>query len=89
MTQSIKKFKINGLPKDTDFAALPFGRQIECRLIIENFKYAAKSAHISQKRQSAAKAIRDFLKLTGAKEYYCFYHDSKNYKDDTFCIWYK
>lgn len=89
MKKIIRKFKIAGMPKDTDFAVMAFGRQIEHFKTIEAFKEANKHEYVSKKRVSAAKAIREFLKMTKAKEFYCAYHDGENYSDDSFPIWYK
>lgn len=85
----ITKFKIVGLPKDTEFAKMPWGRQIEWLRKIQEFKDSAKSVHLSQKRQSYTKAIREFVKLNEVKEYYCSFHAGRDYYDDTFQIWYR
>ncbi len=89
MSVKIRKFKIKGLPSDKEFSTMPFGRQIEHFRAIEAFKAACRSTHLSQKRQSYSKAIRDALKLHNATEYYCeFYNDSMT-KDDVFEFWYQ
>lgn len=82
----IIKMKINGIPKD--YAQLPFGRQIEYRRVIEQFK-SEKSVYLSQKRQSWQKAIKDAIWLYGVKEYYTTFHCDSNCKDDTFQFWYR
>jgi hypothetical protein len=83
----IVKFKINGLPKD--YAALPFGRRIEHARTIEAFKASAQSIHLSQKRQSYTKAIREAIRLYGVTEYFCQFHCNANVKDDSFQFWFK
>lgn len=90
--KKLHKFKIKGMPKDTDFNGMIFGRQIEWFKKIEQFKNESKSSHISQKRQSYSTAIRDFIKLNNVTEYYCcFFPKTKNAQgwDDSFQIWYK
>lgn len=89
ITKPIRKFKIAGMPKDSEFNVMIFGRQIEHFKTIEAFKAANKSQWISKKRISAAKSIKEFLKMMRAKEFYCSYYDSSTYSDDSFEIWYK
>lgn len=83
-----RKFKIKGFPKVAEFNAMPFGRQIEWHKKIQEFKAKAKDTHISQKRITNAKAIREFIDLYNVDEYYCEFHDSPDYRDDTFQVWY-
>ena len=85
----IRKFKIIGLPTDKAFVALPFGRQCEHLKKIEEFKFFCKSVHLSQKRQSYAKAIKEAVALYNATEYYCEFHCDENVKDDSFQFWYR
>ena len=89
MNEPIKKFKIQGLPTDTEFARLPFGRQIEHARKIEGFKNSAKKDWISIKGdKNANKEIKKFLKAVGSCQYYCKYNDSDNCRDDSFEIYY-
>lgn len=88
MADKIVKFKIAGMPKDSDYAKLPFGRQIEHRHAIESFKARAKKIHLSQKRQTYAKSIREALTLENATEYFCTFYCSSDCKDDTFEFWF-
>lgn len=86
------KFIDSKIPSDKIFDTLPFVRQCEFGKEIASFKDSAKSSHISQKRQSAQKAISDFVKLNDAKQFYTVFHDkakSPDYWEDTFEIWYK
>lgn len=86
MAEPIKKLKINGIPKD--YAKLPFGRQLEFRNTIAEFQKTAKSVHLSQKRQTYQKAIKEAIDLYNVDQYYCcFYCDSQR-KDDSFEFWY-
>ena len=85
----IVKFKIKGLPKDSDYIKLSFGRQIEYRRKIQEFQDAAKSTHLSQKRQTYSKAIKEFLALNDVTEYYTTFHASKDCFDDSFEVWYR
>ncbi len=86
MSVPCKKFKIAGVPKD--FTNYSFGRQIEYLRKVEVFKAAANSVHLSQKRQVAARAINEAIKLYNVKEYYCSFHNSPDCKDDSFEFWY-
>jgi hypothetical protein len=85
----IRKFKIKGLPSDKELAGMAFGRSLETLKAIEKFKTEAKSTHLSQKRQSYAKAIKDAIALYDVKEYFCQFECSPQCKDDTFQFWYK
>jgi len=88
MTEPIRKFKINGMPKDSDYAKLPFGRQIEFRHILSEFKINSKSMHLSQKRQSYTKAIKEAIKLYDVDQFYCLFQCNSQVKDDTFEFFY-
>ena len=86
----IVKFKIPSLGiTDTQLAGLPFGRQIEYRKKIEAWKFDAIMGYVSQKRTSYTKAIREFVKLYNVKEYYCSFHASDDYFDDSFEFYWK
>lgn len=85
----IRKFKIKGLPKDKEFAGMPFGRQIEHYKAIKAFKDECKSVHLSQKRKSYTKAIKEAIDLYNVTEYYCEFYCSPDYKDDSFEFWYR
>lgn len=89
MSDKIRKFKINGQVSDKAFAAMPFGRQLDTLRAIQTFKAATKSVHLSQKRQTYAKAIKEAIALYGATEYYCDFHCSNDCKDDTFEFWFR
>lgn len=79
--------KLNGLPKN--YQSLPFGRQIEYRRIIAEFKESAKSTHISIKRRTPAAALKEFKDLYNPSEFYAVFHDSPTCRDDAFEVWYK
>lgn len=87
--QKIKKFKIKNQPTDKEFAAMPFGRQIDTLKAIETFKANSKSIHISQKRQTYTKAIKEAIALYNVTEYYCDFYCSNDCFDDTFQFWYR
>ena len=89
MTQKITKFKLPSLKlTETQFKGMPFGRQIEYIRKIEEWKKSAKSTHLSQKRTSYLKAIRDFCRLNDVAEYFCEFHNEPTYWDDSFEFWY-
>jgi len=86
--QQIIKFKIKGLPEDKEYVALPFGRRIEFRHIIADFKAKAKMIHLSQKRQTYNKAIREAIDLYDVDQYFCQFSCNDNVKDDSFEFFY-
>lgn len=83
------KFKINGVIKDKDYNNLSFGRQLEYRRKIDEFKATAKRTHISQKRISHAKAWKEFIEQYQPTEYYTSYYDEQFCRDDSFEVFYK
>lgn len=82
------RFKIDGMPKDSAFNSMPFGRQMEYRGLISAFKARAKSVHISQKRKSTAAALADFKKLYQPHEYFLMDTSGPGYRDDSIQVWY-
>jgi len=88
----IIKFNINKIGiTDKKFNELPFGRQIEYFVLIEKFKSspATKKVWISQKHRTNKQAFEEFKKLYLPKEFYYSTFDDKNYKDDSFEIFYR
>lgn len=85
----IKKFKINGIPKDSDYNRLPFGRKIEYSARIVAFKESAKRTHISIKRVSFSKAFKEFKSLYKPTEYYMAFYNGPQYADHSVEIFYK
>jgi len=96
VAEPIRKFKIKGMPKDGDYKNMVFGRRMEFNHVLarlgverfEAFKAGAKSIHLSQKRQSYAKAIREAIDLYNVDQYYCSFYCDENVKDDSFEFWY-
>jgi hypothetical protein len=89
MNEPIVKFRINGVISEKEYNGLPFGRRIDAMRQIIAFQEAVKSTWLSQKRQTYQKAIKEFLKLNDATEFYCKFHCSADCKDDTFQIWFR
>ena len=80
--------KIDGLPTESAYNALPFGRQIEHRRTIEAFKAKAKSIHFSAKHKTTAAAFKEFKKLYRPTQWFLINRDSQTYHDDSFEVWY-
>lgn len=88
-TGEVVRFKIDTMPDCKVYNALPFGRQIEFNEALKTFKENASIVHLSQKRQTYTKAIRDAIRLYDVEQYYCrFYADKKRFFDDTFEFYY-
>lgn len=85
----IRKFKINGCPTEKEFNSLSFGQQIDHLRKMREFQESSKHTWVSQKRISSTKAVAEAKKLFDAKEYYCQFHDSPDYRDDSFEFWYR
>lgn len=89
MTQKTTKFKLPSLKlTETQFKAMSFGRQIEYIRKIEEWKKSANSTHLSQKRTTYTKAIREFCRFNDVAEYYCSFHNEPTYRDDSFEFWF-
>ena len=86
--QQIIKFKIKGLPKNKEYVALPFGRRLEFDFAIGTFKAKARKVHLSQKRQTYSKAIREAIDLYNVDQYFCKFSCNDNVKDDSFEFFY-
>jgi hypothetical protein len=84
-----RKLKITGMPSEREYNALPFGRQLEFAQKLKEFKVTAKVTHLSQKRQTYQKAIKEAISLYGVKEYWCEFYNEPHCKDDSFEFWYK
>jgi len=82
-------FKIEGMITAKEYNALPFGRQIEYRRKIQEFQATAKSGWVGMKRKKRKAAVKEFLELHDAKQYYYACSDGPNVRDDSFEIWYK
>ncbi len=84
---------VAGLP--TNYPSLSFGMQIAYRHIVADFISPAnprtKSVHLSQKRQSYKKAIKEFSDLYKPTAFYIppFNADKKNCFDDSFVVYYQ
>jgi len=89
MSEPTRKFKIKALPTEQEFKAMPFGRQIEVIKGFQTFKEGSKSLHLSQKRQSYQKAIREAVRLYNVTEYYCQFYAEPDCYDDSFQFWYR
>ena len=88
MAEPIRKFKIKGMPKDSDYKNMVFGRRMEFNATLAAFKAGAKSIHLSQKRQSYTKSIREEIDLYNVDQYYCSFYCDENVKDHSFEFWY-
>lgn len=82
------RIKIDGIPSEKAFNAMPLGRQSEHWEAIKAFKAGAKTAWLSQKRKASATSFREFVKLHNATQYYAVVNDSNEYRDDSFQVWF-
>lgn len=83
------KIKIDGVPKD--YYEQSFGRQMGHLRAIEDFKSSplTVTCHIVQKRLPSTAAWREFVKLHKPTQYFAKYHDTDNYRDDSYQVWYR
>jgi hypothetical protein len=82
-------FNIYGLGiKDKDYNGLVFGRQIDFRHKIADFKAVAKSTHFGKKRMSFAKGLREFKDLYNVDQFFCIDRTAPDWEDDSVEIWY-
>lgn len=80
--------KIDGMPDERTYNALPFGRQIEFNQSINDFKARAKTIHFSCKRTSTATGFKAFRKLYRPVQWFAVNRDSHMYHDDSFQVWF-
>jgi hypothetical protein len=79
------RFKIHAVKiTPRDFMGMNFGRQIEYHRQFDEFKKTAKSTHLSQKRQTRAKAIKEFVELNQVDQFFA----AVNPQDHSFEFWY-
>ncbi len=84
------RFKIKNFPvTEKQLAGLPFGRQIEHIRNLHVFKENAKRGWLSTKHKSVPVALKEFIDLYGAKEYYFVDKQSDTWHDDSIEIWFK
>ncbi len=83
------KFKLPSLGiTDKTFNGMSFGRQIYYWKRINEFKASAKTVWVSQKRKTTAKTFKEFIDLYQPSAYFAQFHNAKDYRDDTFEIFY-
>ncbi len=88
-TGEIVRFKIRSMPDCKAFNALSWAQQIEFSETLRTFKETSHCIHLSQKRQTYGKAIRDAIALYDVDEFYCrFYADKTRFFDDSFEFYY-
>ena len=80
--------KIKGIPPTKEFNQLSFGRQLDYRSKISDFKSGAKIDHLATKRQTVAKALKEFIALYNVDEYYFVDNQSSTWHDDSIEIFY-
>lgn len=80
--------RIDGVPSERDYNALPFGRQLEHRAAIEAFKATAKSTHVRAKDRSTVAAFREFKRTYKPTQWFAVNRDAHMYHDDSFEVWY-
>jgi len=80
--------KIDGIPND--YYSLPFGRKIDYRNKIKEFKADAKSTYVGAKGESTMKAVKKWVKEMGVSQFYASWKsDSRMHSDDSVEIFYK
>lgn len=91
-SSKIIKFNIKNIGiTDKQFTQLPFGRKLDYLRKIKDFQSSpeTKKVHISQKRRTNKQAFSEFEHLYAPKEYFYIAYDGKNYRDDSFEIFYR
>lgn len=84
------KYRIKGVNPIgvNEWGTLPFSDKIELNKQFKAFQARSLTQYVSQKRQSNAKAMREFIDLYDVDEYFCMYYDDKDRRDDSFEVWY-
>lgn len=82
------RFKIIGMPSETQYHSLPFGRKIEYNSIIQAFKKRAQHGYLDAKGMSVPTALAKFKKLYKPNEWYLIDRTGPDFKDDSMEIWF-
>ncbi len=78
---------IPGVPNN--LPSLSFGQQIGHLAKVQEFKNGAKSIHLSQKRKTYKKALREFKDLYKPNSFYVpGFHVGSDIHDDSFEVFY-
>lgn len=90
MSENRHHFKIKSLGiTDKQFAAMSFGeRIIYCRKIAD-FQNESVCSCLNTKRKTVKGALKEFITLYGANEYYFVERQGDSWHDDSIQIWYK
>ena len=75
---------------DNDYPSMPFGRQIEYRTKIKDFKDTAKKTRVDAKGKGTMPSVKAWVKDNKPSEFWASWpKDSSSYKDDSVEIFYK
>ena len=80
--------RIDGVPAESQYNALSWGRQTEHKAAIDAFKARAKRMHYSAKGITTASAFRRFRKEYQPTQWFAVNRDAHLYHDDSFEVWY-
>ena len=89
MADSKYHLKIVGVPSEAEYNRLPFGRQIDYRHKIQEFKDSARHTHFSVKGKSVAKGFAEFKKLYQPTQWFFVDRNGPMWHDDSIEVWYK
>lgn len=82
---------IKNVPDVPDnYTNMIFGRQLDYRYKIADYMAKSKNIHLSQKKQTYKKAIKEFVDLYKPKNYYIpKINCDEFYYDDSFVVYYQ
>jgi hypothetical protein len=80
--------KINGVPSERTYNSMPFGRQMDYRGVIQDFKEKSKHIHFSAKHTTTSAAFKEFKRLYQPTQWFAVNHDAHLYHDDSFEVWF-
>lgn len=82
--------KLNGASPNNSFPQMGFGRIVDNRKLIGDFKASAKKGYVGAKGKPTLASVKKWVKENSPDEFYASWKaDSSSYKDDSVEIYYK
>ncbi|MFM1755131.1 MAG: hypothetical protein RL621_15 [Bacteroidota bacterium] len=90
MNKNRHHFKIKSLGiTEKQFSSMSFGERVNYIRKIQDFQNESKCGYLGTKRKTVKAALKEFIALYGAVEYYFVERQGDSWHDDSIQIWYK
>ena len=71
-----------------NYTRMPLAQKIEANRIRQNFFKGAIALHISIKRKSVKKALKEFRDLYDVDQFFCTFWNDPDRRDDSVKVWF-